>query len=129
VMRTSANEIRYARDQRWGEALVESVPRVLQADIGAALAPAGVEVVARGSRADSYLDVSLQRFETGADARAELRARWSVHERGRPGEPRRGGVRLVDDRGGPPAAGLSRLLARLAGAIAADVRPAAAANR
>src|SRR5262249_43706246 len=128
VMRTSANEIHYSRDERWGEPLTEAVPRVLAADLGMDLAAAGVELLPPGSRADSYVDVTIQRFEIRADGKAELRARWSLHDREHRAEPRAGDVYFVDEQGGPPAAGLSRLLGRFGEAIAADARSVSAAN-
>ena len=126
VKRTAENEIGYSRDERWGEPLVDAVPRVLALDLRSRLAPANLDVLTQGSLADTWVALEIERFEPGPDGRAELSARWSIHERGKPGEVRFGEARLLDREGGSSAAGMSRLLGRLGDSIAADVQGAAA---
>jgi len=122
VSRSAANEIRYSRDERWAEPLITATPRVLALDLESQLAGDGIALLPQGSLADSRIDVTIQHFEPDADGRATLRAGWTVHERARPEAVHGTEIRLVDQEGGPAAAGLSRLLARLGDAIAADVR-------
>lgn len=122
VTRAGDHEIRYSRDERWGEPLATAVPRILATDLDARLAGEGIELRPAGSSADAWVDVAIQRFEPGNGGRAELRARWTVHPRDGRAEVRSGEARLVDERGDSAAAGMSRLLGELGEAIAADVR-------
>ena len=122
VTRAGDNEIRYSKDERWGEPLAAAVPRILAADLEARLAGEGIELRPAGSSADTWVDVTIQRFEADGGGRTELRARWTVHEREARAEVKRGEARLVDDRSGSAAAGMSRLLGKLGEAIAADIR-------
>ena len=123
VTRTADNEVRYSNDERWAEPLAEAVPRILALDLAPLLAADAVELLPRaGDLADTSVTVSIQRFERGVTGRAELRAGWTLHDRARRTRVGGGEVNLVDEQGGPIAAGLSRLLGRLGEAIAADVR-------
>jgi len=125
VTRTAENEIRYSTDERWAEPLAEAVPRILALDLAPLLAADAVELAPRaGDLADTSVTVAIQQFERGATGRAELRARWTLHDRARRARVGGGEVQLVDEHGGPIAAGLSRLLGRLGEAIATDVRRA-----
>lgn len=129
VSRSDANEIRYSRDERWGEPLVAAVPRVLGLDVSARLAADDVELLPQGSLADTWVDVTIQRFGPGTAGRAELHARWTVHARVQGAAVRAGEVRIVDEQGGPAAAGMSRLLGKLGDAIATDVHRQRVATR
>jgi len=129
VTRTAENEIGYSRDERWGEPLASAVPRVLGLDLRSRLAGDEVEVLPQGSLADAWIEVAIERFEPGAGGKAELAARWTIHDRRRHGEVRVGEVRLVDGKGGPSATGMSRLLGRLGDSIAADLHEHAATAR
>lgn len=121
VMRAGHNEIRYSKEERWGEPLATAVPRILAADLEARLAGDGVELRPAGSSADAWVDVTIRRFEADGGGRTELRARWTLHER-EGAKVKTGEARLVDERGGSAAAGMSRLLGKLGEAIAADIR-------
>jgi uncharacterized lipoprotein YmbA len=129
VRRTDRNEIGYSRDERWGEPLMEAVPRVLALDLRSRLVADDVEVLPQGSLADRWVEVSIERFEPGAGGNPELSARWTIHGRTRRGEMSGGEVRLVDREGGPAAAGMSRLLGRLGDSIAADLHASATAQK
>ena len=122
VTRAGDNEIRYSKEERWGEPLATAVPRILTADLEARLAGEGVELRPAGSSADAWVDVAIQRFEADGGGRTELRARWTIHERETRAKVKSGEARLVDDRSGSAAAGMSRLLGKLGEAIAADLR-------
>ena len=122
VTRAGDNEIRYSKEERWGEPLATAVPRILAADLEARLAGERVEVRPAGSSADAWVDVTIQRFEGDGRGRTELRARWTVREGAGHAEVKYGEARLVDERGRSAAAGMSRLLGKLGEAIAADIR-------
>ena len=122
VTRAGDNEIRYSKEERWGEPLATAVPRILAADLEARLAGEGVEVRPAGSSADAWVDVTIQRFEADGGGRTELRARWTVRERAGHAGVTYGETRLVDERGRSAAAGMSRLLGKLGEEIAADLR-------
>jgi uncharacterized lipoprotein YmbA len=129
VTRVGDNEIRYSKEERWGEPLATAVPRILAADLEACLAGAGVELRPAGTSADAWVDVTIHRFEADGGGATELRARWTVHRREGRAESKSGEARLVDVRPGSSAAGMSRLLGKLAEAIAADLRGAIRADQ
>jgi uncharacterized protein len=122
VTRVDDNEIRYSKEERWGDPLASAVPRILTANLESYLASEGVELRPAGTSADAWVDVTIQRFEADSRGETELRARWTVHRREGRVEVKSTEARLVDDRGGSAAAGMSRLLGELAEAIAADLR-------
>ena len=121
VTRVSDNRLEFSPRARWAEPLQVGVPRVL----AEALAAAAVRVVERGDPAGELgVDLAIDQLERTASG-ARLRARWWLSQARRPA----GANQLTADEPLPAgassdaiAAALSRLIAKLGAAIAADVR-------
>jgi uncharacterized lipoprotein YmbA len=80
VTRTSANQLDLSPVDRWGEPLDENFRRVLSEDLAQMLGTQNIEDYPWSSKQEiNYqIVVSVQRFETNADGRSELAARWRI---------------------------------------------------
>jgi len=120
----SGNRLVFSPHERWGEPLVEGLPRVLAENLEAN----GVGVVT--ARADYALVVDIDRFERDGGGGVGLAARWTLRAVGRD-EVVRSGTTRVDERAGTgdgeaTARALSTCLGRLGADVAAAVREAQA---
>lgn len=82
VARSGANALMIDEDNRWGEPLAESVPRVLAENVSRHL-PQGRVVVApeaRGERVPYEYLVALDAYEPDGAGNAVMRGRWNLRE-------------------------------------------------
>jgi uncharacterized lipoprotein YmbA len=82
VTRTSANQLDLSPVDRWGEPLDENFRRVLTEDLAQMLGTQNIEQYpwSRKQEINYQIVVSVQRFETNADGRSELTARWRIRD-------------------------------------------------
>ncbi|MFO1038828.1 MAG: ABC-type transport auxiliary lipoprotein family protein [Geminicoccaceae bacterium] len=135
VTRMGPNRLRVADFDQWGEPLDNMVPRVLGQDLRRHLDAR--EVVELPTRRDLVVDygieVDITRFDTDADGKVILDARWQIFKADA-GEPLKIGHSSITEDGavlpqtGDPsdeydtiAGAMSRALERLSGEIAAAV--------
>ena len=126
VTRSSDNQIVFSPRERWAEALAVAVPRMLAHDLDAELAGTYPAATSDDSSSNEFsVEVHIDRFERTTAGNTELRAHWSVHRVGettKVNDQLRAEDPLTVGKNGAneAAASLSRLLQKLAVAIAAD---------
>ncbi len=127
VATRSGQRITYSPTERWAEPLDVSVPRLLAEDLAAALAPAGIAVVARAA-GDLSLVVEIDRFERDADGPCVVDARWTLRDVVPDRVVKSGAARYQETpsaaTGDAVAAALAKALDRLGADIAAAAGPA-----
>jgi uncharacterized protein len=126
ITRTSAYELDLSPVDRWGEPLDENFRRVLSEDLGQMLGTQNIEEYPWATKTDiNYqIVISVQRFETDANARSQLTARWRIKD-GATGKELYASQTTASSPAGEDAAGsapaLSQDVATLSRDIAAQI--------
>lgn len=131
VTRTDDERITYSKRDRWAEPLEAAFERVLEQDLAAALAPAGVTVPPRTSSPTYDVQVDVLRFERRATQQVELWARWSVRRESQLvyTDESRVQIRTAGLDNAAATAALSQAISQLASNIAVQVKHATAVAR
>lgn len=125
--RLSETELAYSPTNRWAAPLRESITSVLAEDLGIRLTGSRVLVYPWvGETLDLQIEVRVRHFETTADGKARLVARWTLRD-GESGRARlvresRLSRPVAGDGPGPAVEALSGALADLASEVAQEVR-------